>query len=125
VGDLRSDRPTVPILGPLLTRENSRRFLEALKYAKKDAATSAAGCVWLIPGVNAAWGMTHALPSLLSLLAQQFDGLTEDGASHFTSTGVSSQRSERHVREAFDVTMDLKGRSEVPNSLELLVVPAL
>src|SRR5690606_10580583 len=65
-GDLRADRPTVGIIGPLFARDNSDRVLEALRYASGRVANSGvANCLWIVPSVLY-WGASRALETHLA-----------------------------------------------------------
>src|SRR3546814_15973592 len=66
-GELRSDRPTVPIVGTLFTDANRERLRKALEYARPRAKppTPPAIIVWQTPTL-ARWGADRHLPQPLA-----------------------------------------------------------
>lgn len=65
-GELRSDRPTVPLLGTLFTPANNERLHNAVRYALERSANKPliAEIQWIVPEVR--WGHTRVLPATLN-----------------------------------------------------------
>lgn len=125
-GELRSDRPTVPVVGTLFTPSNAERLRDALSYArKKDPAPSVPKQVtWLVPSVH--WGQTRALRMALRDLAAspQRDGIEGDGPDVQTVALFAGSLPD-HIAMAFDRVERAKDDSGTPPSLEILFVPGM
>jgi hypothetical protein len=63
-GEIRSDRPTIPVAGSLFTEGNVRRLFAALRYALERWKNRPQAFFWLVPQV-AGWGTTRVLPIVL------------------------------------------------------------
>lgn len=121
-GELRVDRPTVPIVGTFFVEENTARLTEALQYGKKALGQNASipGLCWLIPDTN--WGHTHVLPTVLGALA---DSLAPSPDSGFQTVGLAKQSLRPHQKEAFSVSEVAVNGTEIPASLELVWIPGI
>jgi len=122
-GDIRSDRPTTPLLGSLFTRENSRRLFEVAKYGLRSGVKPAEVCIWFVPQVPH-WGVTKALPEILQHLKSNTLAASEedDGCSSNRTIGMFAGRAPKHIEAAFDI-VGTSHASHVSPSLEMLLVP--
>lgn len=57
-GDVRADRPTVPIIGSLFTKENARRLFDVASYGLRKTRHAAAAIYWVVPQAPL-WGMAE------------------------------------------------------------------
>lgn len=123
-GDVRSDRPTVPLLGSIFTRENTRRLFDVSEYGLKSVEKPPTLCVWVVPQTKH-WGATTALPSLLEQFKSRVlsisDGETEDVVSRAVGM-VAGHAPPKHIEAAFDA-VGTSNLSRVSPFLELLLVP--
>jgi hypothetical protein len=119
-GEFRIDRPTIPLLGPLFTRENNKRLGDALGYASKTLGDRPGEFLWVIPDV--AWGMTRVLPLTLEMIRRHV-ARTEDEVAAVQALAIHSRRRERHIEEAFSV-VDTNGY-DFQGELELLLIPKM
>ena len=119
-GEFRIDRPTIPLLGPLFTRENNKRLGDALGYASKKLGDRPGEFLWVIPDV--AWGMTRVLPLTLEMIRRHV-AATDDEVSAVRALAVHPRRRERHIEEAFSV-VDTTGY-DLQAELELLLIPKM
>jgi hypothetical protein len=122
-GDVRSDRPTVPLLGFLLGRDNLRRTTEVLNYGLRSAPRPPY-VVWLTP-MTKLWGATRLLPDFLRHLKTQLrtDDLEASGP-RLTTVGLVTGRPEFYLERAFDdvATSELP---RFPRTLEIMLVPGV
>lgn len=123
-GELRVDRPTVPIVGTLFTPANAGRLRDALSYASKKtpAPTPPQRLTWLVPVVH--WGQTRALPMMLSELTKtSMEGDAQSEDSTTLAQAMLSGKAPEHVAKAFDRIIPIRDESGIPPSLEILFVP--
>ncbi|VAW74107.1 hypothetical protein MNBD_GAMMA13-308 [hydrothermal vent metagenome] len=122
-GDIRSDRPTTPLLGSLFTRENSRRLSEVAKYGIRSDMKPAELCIWFVPQVPH-WGVTKALPEILKHLKANTLSASDvdDECSSNRTIGMVAGWAPKHIEAAFDI-VGTSHASRVSPSLEMLLVP--
>lgn len=122
-GDVRSDRPTVPLLGSIFTRENTRRLFEVADYGLRSIKERPSLCIWFAPQTPH-WGATTALPGILeqiksrALAAPVVDA--QDG--EIKTIGMLTGRAPKHIEVAFDAVAT-SNASRFPPSLEMLLIP--
>ena len=115
VGEVRSDRETIPVVGSLFVKENTRRLLDQIKYTDPEED----GCesiFWLAPDVPN-WGATTSLTKIVMQLQKDFRSLDKQPES----IGVIPDALKWHVEKTFDVIE--KRISDVPKGLEILLIP--
>ena len=119
-GELRADRRTVGIVGPLYSPENIERTQNALEYSA-DRVRDGQTCdpMWVVPG-SPVWGASRALVTLLDSLARAC--YAGSNASR-TDIAVLHDRSQKHLRKAFGRVALRSDDGEIPSSLEILLVP--
>ncbi|MBA3038804.1 MAG: hypothetical protein FP819_03665 [Rhizobiaceae bacterium] len=119
-GDLRSDRPTVPLVGSLFTRDNLKRVFEALSYGIKAGNFVPSCAIWTVPNV-AHWGATRVLPDVLQQFRRQLAG--DEGRS-VSCYSMHNGRPGFHLTKAFDHSY-VAERAAFPPPLEILLVPGI
>ncbi len=119
-GELRIDRPTVPIVGTFFVEQNTARLTEALRYGKKALGPNGAvtGLWWLAPDLH--WGYTHVLPTLLEELSKE---LLSSPDNDFRTVGLARQQLPAHLNETFSEFAFAKDKTQVPAGLEILWIP--
>src|SRR5690606_5535674 len=122
-GDVRADRPTVPIIGSLFTMENARRLFEVASYGLRKTRHAAAAIYWVVPQVPL-WGSTSIMAEAVEQFRERVIRTNEDLAvrQNVESIALTAQRPERWVKEAF--TREHGSDSRVfPGGFEMLLVP--
>jgi len=125
-GELRIDRPTIPIVGTLFTPNNRRRLTDALGYAskKQEASTPPERIHWLIPARH--WGQSRALAAILGdLTTICASGNTEEQSDPPNKIALCCDRTPDHISTVFDGSIRPREASTVPPSLEILFVPRM
>jgi hypothetical protein len=124
VGDLRIDRPTVPILGSLFIPNNNYRLIDAVKYGLKSHNLETPipkNLYWLLPSTH--WGYTQVLPVTLDSIKHKI--LSKEGAQSdaFEFIALTQSSPARHIQSAFTQAKQLNINSLIPPSLEILYIP--
>lgn len=122
-GDVRSDRPTVPLLGSLFTRENTRRLFEIADYGLRFVKERPSLCIWFAPQ-TLHWGATTALPGILEQIKSRALAAPAVDAqdSGIKTIGMVTGRVPKHIEVAFDVVAT-SNASRFSPSLEMLLIP--
>ncbi len=125
-GDVRSDRPTVPILGSLFTPENFRRLSDVVGYGLRGLKRTPETIYWLAPQVPH-WGSVGTLPEVVEYLRSALkkrnneNGLnTSDPLAMVLTTGQPP----RWIEAAFNRFSAASGLV-VPGATEILLVPGV
>ena len=122
-GDVRADRPTVPIVSSLFTIENARRLFEVASYGLRKTRHAAAAVYWVVPQVPL-WGSTLVMAEAVEQFRERIARTNEDLAvrQNVESIALTAQRPERWVKEAF--TREHVSNSRLfPSGFEMLLVP--
>lgn len=126
VGEVRSDRRTIPMAGALFTEGNVRRLFEALRYATDMHQYRPQALFWLVPHIPA-WGATRVLPTVVDQMERaivgRLDGENEYGVPK--SVAFVTGRPARYIPEAFDTVVSGVGIGGLPSTVEILLVPGL
>ena len=122
-GDVRADRPTVPIIGSLFTQENARRFVDVLSYGLRRMKHPIGAMFWAAP-VTPLWGATTVLSELLDRMLRRIDAENQNllRRQPIRTVLLSTTRPERWVEEAFNRSCAAEARA-LPGGLELVVAP--
>lgn len=127
VGELRVDRKTVGLLGPLYMSENANRLKEAIEYATKvEGKSKATGSpVWVIPPIEF-WGAARALPQLVARLS---DPGTETSTRDESIQAIGAPiaicigKPAWHIQRAFEKVLIRPPSGGIPASLEVFLIP--
>lgn len=122
-GDIRTNRPTVPIVGSLFTKENIRRLFEVSSYGLRKTRHAAAAIYWVIPQAPL-WGSTSIMADAIDQFRERISRTNEDLAvrRNVESIALTAQRPEPWVKEAFTRDQGSNART-FPGSFEMLLVP--
>lgn len=129
-GELRIDRPTVPLLGTAFVPENNTRLREAVDYGLKrrtqdESVPAAKGLLWLVPDLH--WGYSKVLPATVegieSVLVSSSDSVEEEATSQFQRVALSRERVQPHVGVVFPQVERLREDSGIPPTVEILWIP--
>lgn len=120
-GEPRSDRPTVPIVGPLYSESNARRLLSVLDYGLRNEAPIPEFILSVAPQIGS-WGATTQQRDTLALLKRKI-GLNEAAdATDIAAVCLFAGKPPRYVERAFDEIYS-SDAPEFSASLEMLLVP--
>lgn len=120
VGEVRSNRQTIPFVGSLFTRDNVRKLTEAYGYGLRNYGNPSM-LLWLVPKIKF-WGATRAFPELVrSLLFRMGQGLETRPA---ISVGLVSGWADAHLKRAFDQVANSES-PQFPSTLEIMLVPGV
>ncbi|MFZ2028831.1 MAG: hypothetical protein WAU68_00865 [Vitreimonas sp.] len=119
-GDVRIDRPTIPIVGSLFVPDNFRRFVEVLSYGLRSKPP-AKGAIWCAPSIPQ-WGAIADLPDLLLELGHRVSGPDEQEFETvcLLPRGVDEWR----AKQAFTRVGVISDQRTSP-ALECLLVPGV
>lgn len=125
-GEFQVNRPTVPILGSLLTRANTKRILSGIEYGFPKNSSRPDCLIWLIPQVPY-WNAVTALPDFLEQIKSYSLARNEDDDSQPADSrtmGLVSGRPEKYVEKAFDF-LATTDRQVFPPALEIFLIPGI
>lgn len=122
-GDVRSDRPTVPLLGSLFTRENTRRLFEVADYGLQAVKERPPLCIWFAPQTPH-WGATTALPGIIGQIKSRALVAPVEGEQNggIKSVVMLTGRAPKYIEIAFDA-VGTSNASRFSPSLEMLLIP--
>lgn len=121
-GDIRSDRPTVPLLGSLFTRESTRRFFEVADYGLRSATTQPALAFWVAPQIPS-WGATVLLPEILAQIESRILSKADGNVVEVKTVAIVSDKPPKYIETAFDLVTNRAPK--LPPALEILLVPGV
>lgn len=120
-GEPRSDRPTIPIVGPLCLESNARRLLSVLDYGLRDKAPIPEFMLSVAPQTGS-WGATTQQRDTLALLKRRV-GLNQAAeAADIKAVCLIAGKPARYVERTFD-EIHSSDQAEFSPALEMLLVP--
>lgn len=122
-GELRSDRPTIGIIGPLYLPDNRKRISAALNSAAPRGQGFDDSIFWVVP-IQGTWGASRALGTFL-------DGVKDDAIAQADGAAVSERslfaiaydRPPRHLTITFQNVLLRPNNGSLPATLEIMLVP--
>lgn len=109
-GELRVDRPTVGIIGPLYSPENIGRVSAAIGYAAtREPEANDGDFLWIAPDI-AAWGASRATSALLDQI-------------HGSETVITRGKPAKHLLKLFQKVLQRPDNGSIPAALEMLLIP--
>lgn len=123
-GELRIDRRTVGIIGPLFSPENSDRIFDAMEYAAQHEPDEDVGpFIWLTPN-SSTWGTSRALSTFLERFANESKGnATEKSNNTRRDIAVTCGKPQKHLAKVFQKVLLRADNGSIPSALEILLVP--
>jgi hypothetical protein len=121
VGELRSDRPTVRVIGNVWTDANRTRFASALKSAAAREERAPSMVFWLKPA-SSLWGMTTRLQDILGAVTEQFVSPEEGEHIPLRTVLISDEEPLPRFKKAFNAVAKVPSRC-LPRGLEIFLVP--
>jgi hypothetical protein len=123
-GELRSNRQTVGIVGPLFSPENSERIFDAMRYAIcKEPEEALGSFLWLVPTAST-WGTSRALKTFLDRIWSGSHGspIGKDKTIR-GDIAVTCGGPQKHVRKLFHRVLMRADNGSIPSALEMLLFP--
>jgi len=122
-GELRSNRHTVGIVGPLYTPDNAKRIATAISYAQARPTGEDRAVVWVLP-VQSFWGASRAFVNFL-------DKVKDEGVSQSTTKVkveripilVGCGKPPWHLVKAVPKLLMRPDNGAIPSSLEIFLIP--
>lgn len=122
-GELRADRKTIGIVGPLSAPDNSKRVLDALEYTSELKNIKNDFLLWVVP-MSALWGATRTLETLIDKVVNENEGANLSGPRKSRKTlAITCGKPSRHIEKAFDTVLLRANNGSVPAALEMLLIP--
>lgn len=122
-GELRVDRPTVGIIGPLYSPDNSTRILEAMAYTASQEENEDWGpFLWLVPNLPT-WGTSRALSTFLERIRNETNGSPSGQKPHRDEIAITCGKPQKHLYKAFQKVLFRVDNGSIPDALEILLVP--
>lgn len=122
-GEVRSDRPTVPLLGSLFTRDGTSRFFDVVDYGLRLRAARSPFAFWIVPQIPM-WGATTVLPEVLGQLRPRLLSKEKANGVEPATIGMVSGKPPKFVEAAFDVVATAT-HVEAPPAFEMLLIPGV
>jgi len=123
-GELRSNRPTVGIVGSLYQPENIQRITTAIGYAKESPAGKDVAFVWVAPD-QSLWGASRSFQDLIEKLAKEgvlLNGRDKD-LERAPVVVIEGEKPGWHLVKALPTTYIRPKNGAIPSSLEILLIP--
>jgi hypothetical protein len=121
IGELRSDRPTVRVIGNIWTEANRIRLASALRSAGDRGLKPPTMVLWLRPSLPF-WGMTARLPETLEAVVKHFAPADGEQRLPLRSALISDEDWPRLFTKAFNAIVDVPAH-RLPQGLEVFLVP--
>ncbi|WP_250523561.1 MULTISPECIES: hypothetical protein [unclassified Caballeronia] len=123
-GEVRADRPTIGIVGPLYASGNIERVMKVLEIAnERSTALMVEQLVWVIPK-SSTWGMSRGVKKLLERIAGESRPKEEQAnQAALTETAITSGKPSGHVRKIFETIFTRDDDGAIPDALEILLIP--
>jgi hypothetical protein len=122
-GELRSNRPTVGIVGALYQPENIERIKIAIGYAKDRSTLGRDAFVWVVPK-QSAWGAARSFLELLEILAKEGMGVDGTGRKlERASIVIEEGKPQWRLTKTSAIPYCRPNTGAIPSSLEILLIP--
>ncbi|MGQ7794668.1 hypothetical protein ACUN0C_19890 [Faunimonas sp. B44] len=120
-GEPRADRKTIPIIGPLYSESNAKRFSEVVEYGLRGVAEQPELLLSLAPQ-SRLWGATTQLRDTLFYLRRRIAAIAPTSSAEIRAVCLFPGKASRFIERTFDEVhnADISG---VPPALEIMIVP--
>lgn len=124
-GEVRSDRPTVPLVGSVFTLENARRLFEVVTYALRRKRRPPEAIFWIVPQLPL-WGSTTVLPDILDHAVSRIDSVNQDllAKQSVVTVALTATKPDRWVSTAFKLNYCAE-RRVFPSGFEMVLAPGI
>ena len=121
VGELRSDRPTVRVVGNIWTEANRSRLASALQDINSKKHAKSSMVLWIRPS-HPYWGMNGRVVEILAAIQKQVGKSDEDESLGARSVLIGDESTPRRFTKAFNAVVQVPAR-HLPRGLEVFLVP--
>lgn len=122
-GVLRSNRPTVGIVGALYLPENIARIAAAIGYTKQRIIDQDDAFVWVMPN-QTTWGTSKSFLNLIeTLVKEDVSSLHVSQNAERTPVVIGDGKPAPHITKALPATYSKPQNGAIPGSLEILLIP--
>jgi len=121
-GEPRVDRPTIALVGSLLTQGNIERLLRICDYGLRQSPPP--GVTVAVPPMTKHWGASTLLRELGNLMRLKLRRSTEDETTEPEALCVFTGKPPKYLPHAFDSVLSLENCS-LPSGFELFWVPGV
>jgi hypothetical protein len=122
-GELRADRATVGIVGPLFSPDNSKRVLSAINHAASRTNGDDETLLWVLPA-SATWGASRALGTFLEKITNEnICTATGDARSERLAIALTCGKPSKHLAKVFQTVLLRPNNGSIPSALEMLIIP--
>lgn len=120
-GEPRADRKTVPIVGPLYSEANAKRFLDVVEYGLRGRAAQPDFVFSLAPQ-NRLWAATTQQRDTLSYLRRRIAAIGSASATETRVVCLFRGKAAWFIDRTFDEVHSTDA-SDVPSALEIMIIP--
>lgn len=120
-GEPRADRKTVPIIGPLYTEANARRFLEVVDYGLRSCAEQPE-FVFSVAPQTPIWGGTTQQRDTLSYLRRRIAAVAPESTMEMRAVCLFPGKPAWFIDRTFDQVLGADS-SDIPPALEVMIIP--
>ncbi|MBO1326382.1 hypothetical protein K2X14_16345 [Acetobacter sp. TBRC 12305] len=120
-GEPRADRKTVPIIGPLYTEANARRFLEVVDYGLRGDAERPE-FVFSVAPQTPLWGASTQQRDTLSYLRRRIAAAAPASTNELRTVCLFPGKAAWFIDRTFDEVLGAD-YSDLPPALEIMIVP--
>lgn len=120
-GEPRADRKTVPVIGPLYTEANARRFLEVVDYGLRSGAEQPEFVFSVAPQTRL-WGGTTQQRDTLSYLRRRIAAVAPATTTELRAVCLYPGKAAWFIDRTFDDVLSADS-SGIPPALEIMIVP--
>lgn len=117
----RADRMTVPVIGPLYTEANARRFLEVIDHGLHGGAEQPEFVFSVAPQVRL-WGATTQQRDTLSYFRRRIASAAPASTTELRAVCLFPGKAAWFVDRTFDEVLGADS-SDIPPALEVMIVP--
>jgi hypothetical protein len=122
-GELRSNRPTVGIIGALYQPENIERIATAIGYSNVRSPSKDDSFLWVVPK-QSAWGASRSFLELHETLAKEGVEIDATGRKlERTPIVIDEGKPQWRLTRAVPTTYCRPSTGAIPSSLEVLLIP--
>lgn len=120
-GEPRADRKTVPIVGPLYSETNAKRFLDVVDYGLRGGAEQP-DFIFCVAPQTRLWGASTQQRDTLSYLRRRIAAIAPASPSELLAVCLFPGKAAWFIDRTFD-KVHSADTSDVPSALEIMIIP--
>lgn len=122
-GEPRADRKTVPVIGPLYSENNAKRFLDVVEYGLRDS-TDRPEFLFSIAPRTRLWGSTTQQRDMLTYLRRRIAAIAPESTMELRTLCLFTGKPPWFIDRTFDEVFSADSAA-VPDALEIMIVPKI